>query len=184
MNTMTLHGWLYKKPGKRTVQLGLYLTLFFQLSVLSVEYLGSVLPIWTGEAIVLKTEPVDPRSLFRGNFVRLNYEINRVTVEGGGKDYKEGEVIFVTLIEKQGIWQAETIDIKRPEHGSYIRGRIRSIDSGSVRVEYGIEAFFMPKEKALKVQDEMRGHALVRVYVAPDGKARAVGFKCLGEACG
>ncbi|ABV36964.1 conserved hypothetical protein [Shewanella sediminis HAW-EB3] len=182
MNTMTVPGWLHKKPGKRTIQIGLILTLFFQLSVLSIEYLGSVLPIWTGEEIILKTEPVDPRSLFRGNFVRLNYEINRIPTEPQ-TEFKMGSLIYVSLVEINGIWQFDTFNTAKPKMGTYIRGRVRRVDSGTVRVEYGIEAFFMPKEKALKVQNEMGGQAQVRVFVAPNGKARAVGFKCLGDAC-
>jgi len=182
MNTLSVPDWLQKKPGKRAIQIGLILTLFFQLAVLSVEYLGSVLPIWTGEEIILKTEPVDPRSLFRGNYVRLNYEINRIEVEPH-TEYKNGSLIYVSLVESQGIWQFDTLNRDKPQEGLYMRGRVRSHHSGSLQVEYGIEAFFMPKEKALKVQDEMGSQAQVRVFVAPSGKARAVGFKCLGDAC-
>jgi len=182
MNTMTIPGWLHKKPGKRTIQIGLILTLIFQLSVLSVEYLGSVLPIWTGKEVILKTQPVDPRSLFRGNFVRLNYEINRITTEPG-EAFKIGSPIYVSLTEREGIWLFDTLNSAKPHQGTYIRGRVRRNDSGTVRIEYGIEAFFMPKEKALKVQNEMGGQAQVRVFVGPNGKARAVGFKCLGDAC-
>lgn len=182
MNTMTMAEWLHKKPGKRTIQIGLILTLVFQLSVLSVEYLGSVLPIWTGKEIILKTQPVDPRSLFRGNFVRLNYEINRITTEPG-EAFKIGSPIYVSLVEREGIWQFDTLNSAKPHQGTYIRGRVRRSDSGTVRIDYGIEAFFMPKEKALKVQSEVGGQAQVRVFVAPNGKARAVGFKCLGDAC-
>jgi len=182
MNTMTIPGWLHKKPGKRTIQIGLILTLCFQMAVLSVEYLGSVLPIWTGEEIILKTEPVDPRSLFRGNFVRLNYEINRIPTEPH-TEFKIGGVVYVSLVESKGIWQFDAINSAKPRQGTYIRGRVRRSDLGTVQVEYGIEAFFMPREKALKVQNEMGGQAQVRVFVAPDGKARAVGFQCLGDAC-
>ncbi|WP_246028459.1 GDYXXLXY domain-containing protein [Shewanella atlantica] len=179
---MTIPDWLHKKPGKRTIQIGLILTLCFQMAVLSVEYLGSVLPIWTGEEIILKTEPVDPRSLFRGNFVRLNYEINRIPTEPH-TEFKIASVVYVSLVESKGIWQFDTLNAAKPHQGTYIRGRVRRSDSDTVQVEYGIEAFFMPREKALKVQNEMGGQAQVRVFVAPNGKARAVGFQCLGDAC-
>ena len=36
---------------------------------------GKVQTMMTGDVIILRTEPVDPRSLFRGSFVRLRYEI-------------------------------------------------------------------------------------------------------------
>jgi hypothetical protein len=35
-------------------------------------------PIWTGETVYLRTRPVDPRDLFRGDYVVLAYDIDRV----------------------------------------------------------------------------------------------------------
>ena len=31
-----------------------------------------------GKIIYLRTAPIDPRDLFRGDYVRLNYEISRI----------------------------------------------------------------------------------------------------------
>ena len=33
-----------------------------------------------GKVIHLRTAPIDPRDLFRGDYVRLNYEISRIPV--------------------------------------------------------------------------------------------------------
>ena len=42
---------------------------------------GKVQTLITGDLIILRTVPVDPRSLFRGDFVRLRYEITRLAVD-------------------------------------------------------------------------------------------------------
>jgi uncharacterized membrane-anchored protein len=34
-----------------------------------------------GKVILLRTAPIDPRDLFRGDYVRLNYEISRIGVD-------------------------------------------------------------------------------------------------------
>ena len=36
----------------------------------------------TGQVVYLRTAPVDPRDLFRGDFVRLHYESNSLRPEG------------------------------------------------------------------------------------------------------
>ena len=36
----------------------------------------------TGERVLLGTEPVDPRDIFRGDYVTLNYEISSLDLHG------------------------------------------------------------------------------------------------------
>ena len=33
-------------------------------------------PVWFGKEVVLRTVPVDPRDLLRGNYARLRYDIS------------------------------------------------------------------------------------------------------------
>ena len=55
------------------------------LTLQAVWILGTVVQqenIWrTGKVILLETQPVDPRDLLRGDFVRLNYKISSVPRE-------------------------------------------------------------------------------------------------------
>ena len=184
MDKVTMPSWLTMPPNRKVIKIGLLLTLLFQLSVLCVEYLGAVLPIWTGKEIILKTEPVDPRSLFRGNFVRLNFDINLIS-RIDAAEFKRGSVVYLVLEEKDGLWQAGEVSSVMPIQGDFIRGRVRNNYGEMLDIDYGIEAFFMPKEKALVVEKEMRGTgtAKVRVFISDTGKARAVGFKCIAKAC-
>ena len=59
----------------------------------------------TGKPIMLKCEPVDPRSLFSGDYVILNYEISRLDIKlFDGKSYQldKGDRVYVGL-EKEKI---------------------------------------------------------------------------------
>ena len=53
----------------------------------------------TGTPIVLETQPVDPRSLFQGDYARLNYKINTILLDeiGGGREFKKHDRIYVFL---------------------------------------------------------------------------------------
>lgn len=173
--------------NNRGLIIGFSLAILFQISILLVEYIGSALPIWTGQPIILKTEPIDPRSLFRGNYVALNYEINRIPFMEGAKKHK---VVYVTLqIDENGVYHYESAHFEKPKHGIFIRGRIIDRHTSSrtnkklMRVNYGIEAFFMPKEKALETERKARGKSEVIVYIGSNGKARGHSFSCLGDDC-
>lgn len=182
---MSFNATMFQKPGKSVI-LGLVaFTLLLQVSVLVVEFLGSVWPIWYGKAIVLETQPIDPRSLFRGNFVRLNFEINSITDDNPvlKTTIKKGAAAYVQLSEDQGIWHPTGISADKPDSGDFIRGRVRHINGNKYDFEYGIEAFFMPKDKALDLQNRVRSYAQFDVYIAPSGKSRVNSVRCVDEEC-
>lgn len=163
-------------------KIGLIIAIIFQCSVLVVEYLGSVWPIWTGTPIILKTQPIDPRSLFRGNFVRLNYQINRIEVPVAS-DFKLGSIVYVSLKEHQGYWSSSKVASIKPQSGLFIRGRVRRYFDQHLSIEYGIEAPFMPKAKALSTEETLSDGAFIRVFIAGSGKARPDAFVCQSVDC-
>lgn len=139
---------------------GLIAVLVFQLLVLGGEYLNSVFPLWFGETAILKIRPVDPRSLFRGNYVRLDYEIDDIKnpdMTKGLAPLKKGDVLYVGLEEKDGYHQAKSISKEKPSDGLFIRGRVKYFRSGSsVQLKYGIEAYFAAKDRALDIEKGIR----------------------------
>jgi len=48
------------------------------IAILSGMLVAHAWPLWTGEPIYLAVRPVDPRDLFRGDYVTLGYDIQRV----------------------------------------------------------------------------------------------------------
>jgi len=83
-----------------------------------------------GKVIHLRTAPLDPRDLFRGDYVRLNYEISRIPanmIKGADRaaEIKKGTKIYVTLKEgPNGLYEPVNADLQKPQEGLYLTGRI------------------------------------------------------------
>jgi uncharacterized membrane-anchored protein len=154
-----------------------------QLGVLATEYLGSVWPLWTGEEVRLEIVPVDPRSMFRGNYARLAYTVASVDsklFEGSEEMLRKGEVVYVFVEEGEGeVWHATRVQLEEPLSGLFLRGRLSQTWQGTeqpLRVRYGIEAWFAPKAKALEIEEAARsrpGDERAYAVIAVSGSGRA-----------
>ena len=155
---------------------GLLAVVLLQVGILAAEYVNAVYPLWTGQEVHIRTMPVDPRSLFRGNYARLNYDISRIPVIDVSEDkpLRAGEVVYVSLREgKDGLYEYEGAGLDRPKEGLFIRGRVQErsqAPSGNIRVRYGIEALFAPPEKALALEKELSRKGIAVVMLAGNGK--------------
>ena len=49
-----------------------------QLVVLIGMIVFKAMPLWTGEPILLRVVPVDPRDMFRGDYVAISYDFSRI----------------------------------------------------------------------------------------------------------
>lgn len=150
-----------------------------QFLVLTGMYVSAALPLWTGQEIRIKTVPVDPRSLFRGNYARLGYDISRLEAEQfpGDESLRNGEVVYISLQPgADGLYQFAAASLEKPAAGVFLRGRVENRryerQASFYRIKYGIEAFFAPKEKALQLEKELRDGGVAVLMVADSGKAR------------
>ena len=129
-----------------------------------------------GEEIELKTIPVDPRDLLRGDYVVLDYEIS--TAEATGEDlvpwyFPPGQVVFVALEKRGGEWAIAGIDQAPPAAGRFLRGTIRSAGQNRLRIAYGIERFFVPEGEGKRYEEARNRDRLWAVAsVSPHGVAR------------
>lgn len=153
--------------------------IIFQFLVLTGMYVSAALPLWTGTEIKIKTIPVDPRSMFRGNYARLRYDISRLETEyfPAGDDLRNGEVVYVVLKPgEDGLYQFAEALLNKPDSGIFLRGRIENRryeeKVSYFRIKYGIEAFFAPKEKAMQLQSDLRDGGIAVLMVSSGGKAR------------
>ncbi|HKI61669.1 MAG TPA: GDYXXLXY domain-containing protein [Mariprofundaceae bacterium] len=114
----------------------------------------------TGTPVVLETKPVDPRSLFRGDYVRLNYAINTLdtAVYPALSGVKRGDVVCVVLAPGKPYWHPESVSTACPDTTSiFLKGRVERVSrrwnsetrkyeaASQVRVKYGIENYFVPE---------------------------------------
>jgi len=145
----------------------------------------------TGTPLTLRTAPVDPNDPMRGAYVRLDYEISFVpaTLCWGEvakwtktTDYREQQrlcdrVVYAALhIDAYGLANLTSLSETPPDTGPYLRGRVVSADSNGVRVRYGIEALFMHKAAAQKMEamarNEKAGAPMaISIGVGPSGIA-------------
>ena len=96
--------------------------------------ISPLLTIALGVDIKLETKPVDPRDLFRGDYVVLSYKIEDIEldkVSNEVKDYfKDNEQAHNThafaLLEKSsnGYYVIKNISLKKPDSGIYLKGTL------------------------------------------------------------
>lgn len=80
----------------------------------------------TGEKILLRTEPVDPRDIFRGDYVVLTYEISNLdlTALGSNEKFSNKERIYVVLDkDTDGTFRPASVSRTVPAGRKFIQGR-------------------------------------------------------------
>jgi uncharacterized membrane-anchored protein len=147
-----------------------------------------------GKIIHLRTAPLDPRDLFRGDYARLNYEISRIPVTiikdaDHAADIKKGAKIYVTLKEgSNGLYEPVNADFQKPQEGIYLAGRIlyphqKLPTEYPIWINYGIEAYFVEQGKGRDLEKRRGNRTDVQVplemeiAVGPNGKAVIKGHR-------
>lgn len=141
----------------------------------------------TGIPVQLETQPVDPRSLFRGDYVRLNYKISSFTVHQypNLEGVKRGDPIYVSLKRKDEYWEPKAVSLFPPEWDGelILRGEVdrvgrqwnretRSYDEViQVWVRYGIENYFVPEGEGRAIERPKAGEK-ISIEVAVDSCGR------------
>ena len=138
-----------------------------------------------GREIVLPVTPVDPRSLFRGDYVILGYAITQVPApDGQTTPARPGTPVYVTLEQQaDGSWKVLASSLTHPgaavaaANRIVLRGRSetefwRSASTPQLRVRYGIESYFVPEGKGLELETAVRDKK-ISARIAVDGKGRA-----------
>jgi len=144
----------------------------------------------TGRTIYLRTVPVDPRDMFRGDYVRLRYEISSIEKkyfrDGLAEEAKDttshryrGRPVYVVLkVDDSNLANVVYVTDKKPARGKlYIRGRRDySYDGSYINVLYGIEAYFVEQGKGEQLQKmaSNRAHAAFDMEVALGSNGIAV----------
>lgn len=152
----------------------------------------------TGQVVYLRTAPIDPRDLFRGDYIALQYEINTVRVEGLGPaaagtvpDRSRHAIVYTRLRPAgEGLYEAAGASTTRPGEGPFIRGRTEDMwrlawrgRSDGTAVKYGIEQLFVEQgagraiEERRGTRNQLQVPMEVEVALSPGGTAVIRGYR-------
>lgn len=149
----------------------------------------------SGTEVLLKTAPVDPRDLLRGDYVVLTYDISLVPIEViTGPRPKAGDVAPLHVRLKpgtDGFWSVSeaSFDPLPSEEGSVVlKSRPVTIydwlwqNTGNLTVSYGIERYYVPEGEGKPIEDgRNQGRVSVAVRVSDEGQAQIRALMLDGE---
>jgi len=172
-------------PGTRTMH-ALALLAFLQSATLAVLVFDRVRLLQTGREIALPIVPVDPRDLFRGDYVELSYAVGQVPTRLiEGPPPQPNAAFYVTLEKAQdGSWAPIKLTRDKPPETSteriVLKGRSRfgrlSVDPSNANavnsVRYGIEQYFVPQGEGPRLEALARDKKLAAL-IAVDARGNA-----------
>ncbi len=123
----------------------------------------------TGRVITLRTVPVDPYDMFRGDYVRLSYDMSNFPVPFETSDNSD---IYATLSPAGQNWKVRAISAKKPvllEGEICIKGKVKK-QYGRTQLHFGIEQVYVPEKTGGKAE---QAKALI-VDLAVDKNGNAV----------
>jgi uncharacterized membrane-anchored protein len=166
-----------------TITLRILIAVALQTAALAYMIVDRQTMLNSSRVVTLKVVPVDPRDIFRGDFVILNYDISRLDptkIEGDDK-FGYGDKVLVTLVQSGETWTATAIARGKPvmvQAGVVIQGTVKTFDvndtgqTTSVDVTYGIESYFVPEGTGHAIEAEAR-QGNISADIAVDNQGRA-----------
>jgi uncharacterized membrane-anchored protein len=133
----------------------------------------------TGDTYLVRVSMLDPVDPFRGAYVALDYpDLRHDSSQSfgdpglGSLDDGEEGAVYVTLVEREGVWVAEDWVRERPADGPYL-----ACDDRSWQIRCGIESWFLPQDEAAAAEDLLRDGAVAEVRIDGRGNAAVVGVR-------
>lgn len=137
-----------------------------------------------GTEILLKTAPIDPRDLLRGDYVTLNYDISAVPLSTltGEIPKQPGEETLSVRLRKQddGFWaiaESSFGDLP-PAPDSVVLLSLPFYNfatkrDDTVRVDYGIERYYLPEGEGRALETARNdGRVSIAARISQDGSAQ------------
>jgi uncharacterized membrane-anchored protein len=173
-------GWL--KARERKI---LMVTVAAQLLILVAMIALRAIPLVTGQTVLVRVQPVDPRDLFRGDYVILSYDFSRVPREGieglsekerGSWKNLEGRSVYVPLLpDTNGVhMRAGKVTVEKPAAGLFLKGHMKRYGS----LQFGIEAYYVQEGTGLRYEQAIRDRQLTaELAVTSSGQAALKGLR-------
>ncbi|WP_439272408.1 GDYXXLXY domain-containing protein [Pseudochrobactrum sp. HB0163] len=150
---------------KKQLLIAAVIAALLQTGVMLAGVLQRINILRNGTEVVLRSLPVDPRDLMRGDYVTLSYDISRIPVNmiRGEPPHKSGlNYLYVILAkEPDDSWKLQRAQFTMPDRTEkneiILRGEIeapiQAYDENSrIPVVYGIERYYVPEGEGLALE--------------------------------
>lgn len=112
-----------------------------------------------GRQFKFKTAPVDPYDAFRGRYVALGMEQNKVKSDSN-EGWEKGQRVYVLLNENpEGFAELAGITREKPKSDNFIKVRVRYSYQGEVQINLPFDRFYMNEKDAPKAETAYRKHS-------------------------
>lgn len=152
----------------------------------------TIQPIMTsvlGTEILIKTQPFDPRDVFRGDYVQLSYEINDIPLNlldeeilklrQGKEEYSAfedlfGKKLYVILKKEDKFYSVDKVTLEKPKEGVFLKGKLayslwdetKQGNVTGIRVEYTLDKYFVPENTGKNLEEVARkGEVVAKVKI-------------------
>ena len=127
-----------------------------------------------GTEVLLKTVPVDPRDLFRGDYVILQYDINTIKLDSIEHDYEpylSGDKVYLQLNNSNKYAKGIKLAHEPFTDEVYLKGKIIKQNNRVLTIKYGIESYFVPQGEGKEIENNIEK---IDVVVMIDSYGNAV----------
>lgn len=143
-----------------------------------------------GREVVIQVQPLDPRDLFRGDYVILGYPISQINVAEGElpAGIEKGATFYAVLKPgENATWTVSRVAARYPEDAAtpqiVLRGRVQSVYGGpegkgfTLNARYGIETYFVPEGEGKVIEKQVLEKSVKAILaVGGDGEAALKGL--------
>ena len=166
------------------------LVMLLPLTVLMVRPITPVAVLTFGQEIRLSTEPVDPRDIFRGDYVTLRFSIEETGTSllseqdqrtlasrlnySAENPFSASTYLYLTLKpDDNRIWQPAEMSLAPPEAGIYLRASARMDYYSDFELDYGdyLRRYYVTENTGRELEDAARRGSLVGIVKVWRGRA-------------
>jgi uncharacterized membrane-anchored protein len=151
---------------KRSYKIGLIVALqvIFLFTMIGFKYFT----LATGAPVLLKAVQVDPRDMFRGEYVMLEYDITWIKGESLGLESFQQQDVYVVIEKGEKYWEEVGIYLDKPSLYSeqiLIKGRVDYFNEfkDEYHVTYGIESYYVEEGQGREIGQSRYFDTLIKI---------------------
>lgn len=163
------------------------LSLLLPIVILLSMTVMPLLTLYYGDTVKLQTVPYDPRDLFYGDYVDLDFEAENIPIDlveeslrrkldnysSSGYPLNNPKVyLIVTPNHITGVHDVSSVTTNKPKSGTYIKGNLDPyVYEGKVTVSIPIEKYYLEEDTGRSLEEASRKGQLIATMKVFNGYA-------------